>query len=382
MLEMKKFLIPFFTAIVLTFGSLPVAAVTMQGGENILKSKSILDDAYFVGGNANVKGDIFGDLYIAGGSVAIAGDVQEDLVVAGGVVTVTGNVFGDLRVIGGRAAIYGNVGDDLVVAGGQVDVGQDAVVGGSVLAGAGILTIDGVVNEDVRGVMGMLLLNGTVNGDVIVTIEDKIDVSEEARIEGDLKYSALLEASIPENNVGGTISFNKFHVDNILQNLTYASFVHKGLSYLSSLLIASMFVIFIPKTLTKAALVTKQYVLRSFGIGVLTMIGGTIGAIILMFTVIGIPIGLITLAVLSVLIFLAKIFAAAWMTSYFINYQGKTNKFKFFGGLALSLLAYYLIGLVPRVGWLVDFVLFLIGVGSLVLLKLEYLQFLRKKKMV
>lgn len=378
--HMKKFLLLFLSLFILTSGV--ASAVTLEAGENVVVTTNILDDAYIVGGNANIEADIFGDLYIAGGTVTINAKIHEDLVVAGGRVTVLGDVLGDLRVIGGQVAIYGNVGDDVVAIGGQVDIGKGSVVGGSVLSGAGILTVDGEIEEDIRGGMGMLLLNGVVGKDVIVTIEDTINVSENAKILGDLKYSALLEANIPDDVVSGEILFNKFEEESVLENITYAFFIWKILSFLSALILAGILVLLAPKALIKATKITNDNILKTFGVGLLTMIVAIIGAIVLMVTVVGVPVGLIIFAMLLMAIYFAKVFVAAWLTGYVFNYKKKISRWKLFGGVALAMLAYYIVGVIPYVGWVVNLILFLIGIGAMVLLKIEYFKFMKEKGMV
>lgn len=374
----------FAILILLLILSPAVSAATLQTGENILVTKQALDDSYILAGNGNIEADVLGDLYIGGGSVVINGNVFEDLFVFGGKVTVAGDVAGDVRVVGGQVAIYGNVGDDVLVAGGQVDLGKKATVGGSLFTGSGIVTIDGYVKEQLRGITGMLFLNGSVAGDVIVTVEDSMSISETAKIGGNLEYSALIEATVPEDVVVGEIKFNKFERESVIENLNYLNFLQKVLSFSSALLIILLMVIFMPKTLVKAGDLTHSSILRSFGVGLLTVIAGVIGPILLMITIIGIPISLIIFAVLMITFYFAKIFVAAWLSTYIFDYKTKKIwiKPRFFVALALALLFYYLIDLIPYVGWLLSLILFFIGIGSMVLLKIEYWKFLKEKKML
>ncbi|MBD3361099.1 hypothetical protein GF366_04860 [Candidatus Peregrinibacteria bacterium] len=380
---MKKILSIFLSVIVLTFLTTTTAgALTIEAAENIVITESILDDAYIFGGNANIEADIFGDLYIAGGIVVINGNIEEDLVVAGGRVTVMGEVRGDLRVAGGEVSIYGNVGDDIVAAGGMVTIGNGSVVGGTLLAGSGILTINGTITEDVRGGMGMLLLNGIVGRDVIVTIEDTINISEKAEIKGDLNYSAIIEASIPEDVVKGEILFNKFEKKEILKDVTLVFFIFKLISLLAAVLLALIFVLFMPMTVIRSGTLARQNILRSFGIGLLTIISTFIGSILLMVTVIGIPLALIVLALLLIAFYVSKIFVSAWLASYILDFKKKVSKSKLFGGLLLALLIYYLVGIIPFIGWLLNIILFLIGIGIIVLIKKENYLFMKSKKKV
>ncbi len=381
-MKSKKIVFSLFSGLMFFAMSLPVMAVTFQANENILIDKTLFDDAYIMSANAEVAADVNGDLHIMGGQVVIEGNVSEDLIVGGGRVTVNGNVSGDVRVVGGQVTIYGNVGEDVVVAGGQVDIGRNSIVGGSVLAGVGLLTIDGTVDHDVRGGMGGLMLNGTVKGDVVVTVEDTLSISEKASIEGDLQYSALLETTVPTGVVGGAVVFNKFEEQNIIQELTYAFLIQKVFGFIGALLLLGLMIWLAPRFLAKAGLATKENIFRSFGLGVLTMIGAIVGFLILMLTVVGIPFAVMTFAVFLLVLYFGKIFAVAWLGGYFMDYKKQLKKRKIFSVLSLILLAYYIIGAIPFVGWLVNMVLFLIGVGAMTFAKYEYVKMMREKKLI
>ncbi len=356
--------------------------ITMEVADNVLITQNLLDDAYVLAGNSNIEADIFGDLYIGGGSIVINGDVHEDLVVSAGKVTVTGDVFGDLRVLGGQVAIYGNVGDDLVIGGGQVDIGKSSVVAGTLVVGAGVLTIDGQIREEVRGGVGMFFLNGTVDKNVILTVEDTMNISDQASIGGDLKYSSLIETPVPEGVVAGEIKFNKFERESVLEDVTYVFFVQKLLSYFAALILMFIMVMGMPNWLLNAAAETKKNVFKAFGVGLLSIITAVVGSIILMITILGIPIAMIAFALLLILVYISKIVVSAWTVSYFMNFKKKVNRFKLFGAMALALLVYYLVGMIPFVGWVINGALFLIGVGTIVLMKIDYFRFMKSKKMV
>jgi len=60
----------------------------------------------------------------------------------------------------------------------------------------------------------------------------------------------------------------------------------------------------------------------------------------------------------------------------------KFAKLKYFGILALGLLIYSLVGMIPYIGWLIHFVLFIIGVGAFMMMKKDYYVYLKKKNMV
>ncbi|MBI2634727.1 hypothetical protein HYW82_03620 [Candidatus Peregrinibacteria bacterium] len=357
-----------------------VLAVGFESGENVIISNDVDDDIYVVAGHAQVDGNVDGDVYVAGGQVVINGNVRDDLVVTGGRVTVSGNISGDVRVIGGQVLLFGYVGDDIVTAGGQIDVGRNAKVGGSLVGAAGILTVEGEIAEDMRGIFGVLILNGSVHGDVIVTVENDFMISPSARINGNLNYSAILEADVPAGVVQGKISFNEFERASLLEDITFFLVVQKLFSFLAALVLLALVSAFMPKMVTRAALLARTQLLKSFGVGLLTLAGSFIAAMILIITVIGVPIAMIILGMLIVVFFFTKVFVAAWLSAYIFDYRKKISRIKLFGMLVLGLLIYYIVGLIPYyAGLIVSIVFFITGVGSMALLKIEYWKFLRAK---
>ena len=103
-----------------------------------------------------------------------------------------------------------------------------------------------------------------------------------------------------------------------------------------------------------------------------------------MVTVVGIPLGVIVFSILLIVYYLGKVFVAAWLTSYIFDFKKKKIwvRFRYFVWLALSLFIYYVLGIIPVIGWIINLVLFIIGVGSLLLVFVEYIKYLKSKKMI
>lgn len=364
--------------------TLPASAAVLSAGENLLVNENVLDDAYFVAGSADVKGDIFGDAYIAGGNVVIGGNIQEDLVIAGGKVNIIGNVGGDVRVLGGQVSIFGNVGDDLVVVGGQVDVGKNAVVGGSLISSAGMVTVDGEVKEDLRGVAGTLILNGKINHNVDVIVQNDISVAYSAKVGGNFSYSSLIESQIPKNVVAGKITFNKTVNEEKFGDAARDIAMSKVLSYVSALIVLALICAFFKNYVVKSSEFAKQNVMKSMGIGLIALISCFMGGLLLVFTMVGVPLGMMAFVVGLIFLYLGKIFAAIWIGGYFGKFEKnkKLNEFTLFLWCALGLLAYFVVGLIPFAGWLANAGASLVGIGMMVYMKVDYFKLLKAKKLI
>ncbi len=378
---MKKYLASIGLSMVLALALItPAFAYNLETGENVVLNQNLLDDTYVFAGNSTIKADIFGDLYVAGGFVVVDGNVQEDLVVAGGRVTITGNVGGDLRVLGGMVTVYGNVGDDLIAAGGVVDVAQDSVIGGDILVAADRLFLDGTVHGGLSGFLVNLNLNGQIQKDVSLTVQDSIFVSDEGHIEGNLEYYSLVESSMSQGVVDGVVQYNKFNKS--FGELFKVFLAYTVKSYLGALLLLLLVVLFAQNALMKSAQLAKENVSKAFGIGVLTVVLTFISAFVLMTTVIGIPISLILLSLLLIMFFISKVFVAMFFAAYVLKDNKKVKKSKLFIVLALVMLVYYLLSIIPLIGWVINLALFFFGVGCMALLKVEQIKALKSKKLL
>ncbi|MCK9186891.1 hypothetical protein M0P48_05705, partial [Candidatus Gracilibacteria bacterium] len=234
------------------------------------------------------------------------------------------------------------------------------------------------------GVIGTLMLNGKIGRDVDVVVQDDISVAYSAKVAGDFSYSSLIESTIPKNVVAGTLTFNKSDKKDNFSSVTSDIVTNKVVSYVSALIILALFCAFFKNYFVKASEFAKQNILKAMGIGIITIISCFVGGAMLLFTIVGVPLGLIAFVVGLLFLYLGKIFAAVWIGNYFGKFgkNKKLNELNLFLWSALGLLIYYVVGLVPIVGWVANAGAALVGIGVITNMKVEILNFLRSKKIV
>ena len=376
----------FIAAALMALSAQAAVAATFVAGETGFVQEAVDDDLYVVAGKSEINADVNGDLYMFAGQAVVNGDIAEDLVITGGQINIVGDVKGDLRILGGEVSIFGTVGDDLLVTGGTVDLGRDAVVEGSVFASSGILTLSGDVREDVKGATGMLTILGNVGGNVQMTVQDTLKVDHLASVGGNLEYSSFIAVDVPEGVVAGDVVFNKFDRKAFLGELTAAYFYWKLIGFASALLIVLLVAIAVPRYIVKTNKNMRAHTWKSMGVGALTIVIGFMAPLMLFFTIIGVPLGLVILFSLGIVWILAKVFAAAYIGSFIVDINSlkkpESSNGKIFWAMSLGLLIYYVIGIIPVIGWIANALLFLIGVGGMVKSEIQYLDFLRSKKKI
>lgn len=365
-------MIPTFIAFLLLAPAL-VWSATIQAGEEVIISEDqqIEGNLYVAGGNISINSSVDGDVYTAGGNVLVAGAVSDDIVVAGGSVTVLGNSGGDVRVAGGNVLIAGNIVGELIVAGGSVTVAPDVSIGGDVVAASGQLSLSGTVDGDVSLYGGVATINGQVGGNVIANLEDKLTFGNNSLVAGNVIYRAKTadKLSLGENTVVlGEIVFDEVDAPVRIENKNSgAGFVGAflvvkfAISLVSALVIVWLFRRFSTDLVTGAV----QSPLRALGYGLVTLVVTPVAAVLLLVSVLGIPLGLAVFLVYGLLLLITSLYGGVLVGAWISQVIYKTStpiitwKNVLTGVFLLSVIT-----LIPVVGWVVGFLIFLVTLGS------------------
>ena len=141
---------------------------------------------FLAGENPNSAADVKGILFEAGNTVTSAG-FSEYAFVAGNTVSFAGENSGDAFVGGNAVSFSGSCGRDLAIAGNSVDIRGS--VGRDLLAGGRSVSI-----------------SGHVGGDVTLAAEE-IRITDDAEIEGILRYNSSAKISAPADLLAGAVVY-------------------------------------------------------------------------------------------------------------------------------------------------------------------------------
>ena len=362
---MKRHLIIISALLLILFPAFTLAAQFKIKNEqvNISSSETINDDLYVFGGNVRIDGTVNGELIVAGGQVMITGKTTGDLFVGGGQVDIEGEVGNNLRVGGGNVTLRGKVGHDLLVGGGNVEIAKDAEVKNDVIAGSGQLTVAGTTGR-VRAFVNTLTIANTakINGDLVYTSENDAQIENGAKISGNTTHK------LPPSKPKGMAAF----------------FVaSKIISLLATILVALLFLFIFPN---KSKEVAKNW-REKFGMnllwGFLFLVAVPVAAVLALVTTIGFPLAIGAVLLYVILLYLAKIAGiiafGTWVQN--LNKKEKEDKPSWIF-VVLAAIFYSILKLIPFVGWLGTFLIFLAGLGALIRFDWNLLKNLRSNKSV
>ena len=120
----------------------------------------------------------------------------------------------------------------------------------------------------------------------------------------------------------------------------------------------------------------------SLGIGFLILILPPILAVLFLITGIGWPFFFILIASWLIALYVAKLIAVLIISLKLVPVKDKSSFVRAYGAFALGALILILLMLIPIVGWIIEFILVVMGLGALTLYGTGLFKDLRKKKLV
>ena len=316
---MKRYVIISLTIIILlsltVFAATPVMAADFRGDDTVtVASGEVIDDDLYIGGaDIVIDGTVNGDVWAAGNNITINGVVNGSVVLVGQTIIVNGDITGSAKLVGTNTNVYGNIGGDLIAGGSYLTIGSKAAIGRDFVFGAGIARIDGLVDGNIKGGGGDISLAGTVAGDIELDV-DTLTVDATADIQGNLTYTSENEVNIASGaRIMGTTTQQMPEVKESAKAAPFAGVVGNIIAYLMTLLTGIVIVLLAPRKAVTIAATLRQKPWLSLGWGAIVFFATPLAALVVLITVVGIPVALISLTLYALAIYLSQIIAGLFI---------------------------------------------------------------------
>jgi len=349
-----------------------VLAETVSGDNVIVESDETLEKTSFLSGaNVRIDGDINATTFIAATNTEVNGTIDGDLFVGGQNVTINGTVNGSVFVAGQNITVNGVVENTIYLSGATLKVGSQTN-GSAFLAGQNVsIEKAAVIEKDAFVGAAQAYQNGVINGDLSSSSES---LSVNGKIGGDLDYSSQSKADFLENSeVAGKTTWEKMELESSETSksmFTIAILMQVLFSVAASLVVWLVVRWIRPDLWTSLAEQITVSQLKTLGFGALAVVVVPIVSVLLMFTIIGIPLGFILLMLYGLSLYVSTIILAVFISLWFQKRFSWSNAQSFWVFL-LGLIILTILGIIPVVGWIFGFIIVSFGVGSIVLLILN-----------
>lgn len=347
---------------------LPALAFVSRSGPTVTISQSVQDDLYLGGRVVTSTAAVDGDVVAAGGQVDLSGPTTGEVLAAGGTVRVGGTIGRAVRAAAGSLSVDAKVGGDSILAGGMVNVGPAADIGRDLVASGGSVTMSGTVARNARLRGGDVTVGGTVHGDADIRA-GKIILLPTARIGGHLRYSSdhPLELQSGARIAGGTERIPVARHREGASGAPWLGFWARLVEGAALLVLGLVLLGVIPHG---GAAVTREVATRfgrSLLAGFLLVVAVPVAAVLLLFTVIGIPLSAVAMLLYLATLYPGQVFVAGWLGDQIMRWPRRSGEGFRARALPLTIgtIVLVLVFAIPYAGWAVRLIAVLTGFGAL-----------------
>ena len=358
---------------VLAFGAIlampaPVSALDIRSDRDVVTigAADTVDDTLIVAAETVlIEGTVTGDVVAAARRIEVSGTVEGNLLGFSETVAVSGVVNG--TVLGAASSLdflSSAVGSDLWVAGETLRIDDDARIEGNATVAAQTTSMDGLVGEDLYAFGETVELGGTLGQD-LEAFAARVRLLGEAKVGGDVRYRTDNEDDLQVADaaqVGGEVVF--LGVPEPLRDRSrYATgaFYLWELAWLAGGFIVGLVFLWLVPGARSLSLGAGVDALKTSGVGLLTLVGVPIMAVLAGITLIGLPLSLIVILAWALALYLAQIVVASMVGRMLLS-GSDSLAWTLLAGLVVVTVAVNL----PFIGGIISVVLTIVGVGLLV----------------
>ena len=335
----------------------------------VTKDEIVSGNFYAAGNNITIDGTVSGDLIAAAQTITVNGRVEGDIIVAAQDININGEVGGNVRVAGTSISLNGPVARNVNIFGSNIIIGSDARIGWDVFAAGVTLEMRGNIDGGLSGSVGHGLVSGKVGKNINLKISENnlnegLIISPEASIGGGIIYTAQKPAQISEKaSIGGNIEQKIPEAKSANWLGTWAL---AKIYAIFSALVVGLVLVFLGKKITPKILEKiedKPFKMLLPGLIIMLVLPPI--ALILAFTIIGIPLALMITAWWLVATYVAKIFTAILIGRLILKNLIKKGDVPLIWSLILGITVCWLLFAVPFIGWMLGLFAIWFGLGGI-----------------
>ncbi len=304
-------------------------------------------------------------------SAVIAKDetVKNDLIFAGGQLRVDGTVEGDLimfvdgnvRSCGNSVTITGMVGKNVTYWGETTKLASSGTIGGSLMAFGALHSLDGRVGRDFLALGAETYLNGVIGGSMKFRGHELV-IGPTAEIHG----TALMEkkGSRPVDVSPKAKLASPLEIKQIEERPEYGRpkyWIWKAIWLASMFALGMVLILLFPQFSRETVQESHKYFWAA-PVGLVSCIAALVLVILACFTVVGIPLALVSLAVWFLVFCVAQVIVGGWLGELLLGQS--SNSAALLGRVAIGMVILRVLFMIPKAGWGIHFLVLLWGFGA------------------
>jgi len=349
------------------------ASEAEQCGDNLIEEGEVIGlPVVLADQRVEMRGQV-GDLFAFAQHAVVSGTVDDNAFFFNQSTRLSGQVGGDVFAFAQNLQIDGEVGGDIFCGGQELVISPGAVVHGNILIGCETLRIDGRVDGEIRGGGGTLILNGELGGGGRVSM-GALQIGPSARLGGDLVYESPLEACVDSGAVlDGELIFEYHEASEPCEDeeewaggLPWGGFFKYFWGVIGGMILGSVLLAVGGRYTRRPSEILRGHPVKTLGAGFVVFVVTPIVALIAIVLILPMPLGITTLLLYVVGLLLAGLVVSLWLGSWLLRLLGRAAASPYLA-LALGLVVFNLLILMPYLGLLMKVLTMVAGLGGIFL---------------
>jgi cytoskeletal protein CcmA (bactofilin family) len=328
-------------------------------------NETVSDTLAASGEMVDIEGTVDGNLMASGERLVIRGAVKGDVFWAGHSIEIPGTVEGSIYTWTGALLVSGHVGRSIYVWAGAVEVGPTGHVDSDINAAAGDIRIEGTVGRDVSSMSSSLDASGTVGRDLDVAT-NLLTVTSSAHIGGSIKAKVDKKDQVQIEPGASVVGKTDISIGKRTNHYTQPKFYFWQAIWMAGAFVIGLLLHWLAPTLIGGRLDSGRTLLRSAGLGFLALVATPVAGIVACITLVGIPAGVMAIALFLGGLWAAKVFVAAALGRSLVAGRGRSAASFPLALLAGLVTVFIAINLPYHVGGWLTFLVILVGFGLVV----------------
>jgi len=349
-----------------------LASVAVQAQDNKPTDLVTVDlgkDHFAAGRDVTVAKGVAGDLLAAGREIVLDDKIGGDAVAAGGTVRLNGNISDNTYAAGGQIFVNGTIARNARIAAGNVELAPSSRIEGGASIAAGQARLMGSIGGYLQAAGGSLYLDGPIGGDVDATA-GQIQLGPHARINGRLRYRSrrALQQDTGAQVLGG--------IEQLPFAVRTSPAVGRGLARLAFwvwtlglIVVVAILLLLLPGFGNVIGMLESRPGMSAL-LGFALLVCIPIASLILLITLIGAPLALLSIAAYFALLLVGYLAAAAAMGDLLLKrlWHGtvETVGWRIVAAIC-GIFIIALLGRIPVLGGLIVFIALIMGIGAVAL---------------
>jgi hypothetical protein len=264
--------------------------------------------------------------------------------------------------------VSGTVGRNVTVLGGNVELTPGAMIGGSLVAAGGNVHLAAPLGGGATVAAGSLILSNRIDGDVDAAV-GSLRIGPKADIRGRVAYLSQREASLdPAARLATPLTRRlpparpRPSPGKIFAVLTAVTFAILAVSFVSTLVLGLLSLRFLPRYHEAAVRMLRERPWVALGVGFVAAVIIPVATAILFATILGIPLALILAAAYPIALYWGRIFALHRLGEALCRLVRANPRPEWV--FVLGAVVYYLLALIPVLGWMLMLIVVCAGLGA------------------